>query len=332
MKRDSLVVKRKLLEAEISAYSKRMKKTAQEFYGSEALVPAEQFFRILGGRGKRLRGILTMIGYEMCGGKDVQMIVQAARAMEMIHTYLLIIDDIQDKSDTRRNQPSVHKHIGEPLAINAALFGQHAAQMTLANLLVSDEQKVAVLNILNRTMVATVHGQTKDLVFSQNHTATPEEVELMYRHKTAEYTFLNALHTGMVLAGADCHDTDAITDFAIHAGIAYQIKNDLKALHSLQTAQDDIVGGKHTLVIAHAMVTLSPGDKKQLLAILGSDLSKKSYQDCIALLTAAGSISFASERASWHTTMAEKALNKQSSRWPTSYLTFLQGIVEDFSK
>ncbi len=82
-------------------------------YGAYSRAAIESFVSILSRGGKRLRGVLTMASYEMLGGKDREMIIKAARAVEMIHAYVLMIDDIADRSDTRRGGPSAHKIMEE---------------------------------------------------------------------------------------------------------------------------------------------------------------------------------------------------------------------------
>jgi geranylgeranyl pyrophosphate synthase len=323
----SLVAYKKLVDDEIARFATQSRKNTTSQYGDVSATVYDEFLRILGGKSKRIRGTLTLIGYEMSGGTDIKTAVVAARVIEMMHAYLLIIDDIQDKSTLRRGEQTVYSKLGPELAINAALAGMHVAQMSLANLSTDADTKIALMNILNRTMTATVHGQTKDLVFSKDHTASVEVVLQMYRQKTAEYTFLNPLHTGMVLAGADCHATDAITDYAIHAGIAYQIKNDLEALSMYQTANDDIVGNKHTIVIAHALCELSAGDRTVLQSMLGSGLSEKQYKSLNELLEVAGSISYASTHLKRHINGAAHALNKEESRWPATHVSLLREIL-----
>src|SRR5690606_34834055 len=97
-------------DADIAAYAEDVRKSTLEQYGQRVLdIEINLFLDMLERGGKRIRGGLVMAGYEMCGGTDRGMIVQAARAIEMLQAYILIIDDIQDRSSLRRGKPTIHK-------------------------------------------------------------------------------------------------------------------------------------------------------------------------------------------------------------------------------
>ena len=154
-----------LIDADIAAYSRVVEKTTLQRFGVPARVEVDAFLSILSRGGKRIRGALTMLGYEMSGGTDQKMILQAARAVEMIHAYILIIDDIQDRSSLRRGGPTAHMmladyhrqrrlsgdsaHFGMSVALNAANSGNHAAQAILANLDVDAVHKQAVEQVVD---------------------------------------------------------------------------------------------------------------------------------------------------------------------------------------
>src|SRR5687768_11477115 len=135
---------KKLIDADIAAYSKHIETITLQNYGPYSRIATDAYLSILNRGGKRIRGALVLLGYEMSGGKDRDMILQVARAIEMIHAYILIVDDFQDRSPVRRSGPAAHKllaeyytrhnlgadaeHFGEAIAMNAALAGNHAAQ------------------------------------------------------------------------------------------------------------------------------------------------------------------------------------------------------------
>src|SRR6476661_859347 len=142
---------KRAIDDDLQTYAAYLRKTSAEQFGQEVTeADTDIFLDILERGGKRIRGALVMAGYEMCGGTDRKMIVQAARAIEMIHAYALIVDDIQDRSALRRGKPTAHEllaayhgkhgfrgdahHAGISLALSAAMVGSHAAQTVLANL------------------------------------------------------------------------------------------------------------------------------------------------------------------------------------------------------
>lgn len=231
------------IDADIAQYAAHVRAVTRHEYGEYSAAVTEAYLRLLEGDGKRIRGALVMVGYEMLGGQDRTMILRAATALELVHAALLAIDDIQDEDDYRRGQPAVHKqlrdyheklqlkgdsgYVGISLGINAALGGLFAAQTLLAGLSVPDELRVKAVGIVSHTIITTLHGQTNDIVNA--HKAKPDQAVQfkIMEWKSANYTFLNPLCVGMVLAGAGCEDTDAIRDYALHTGIAFQLVDDI---------------------------------------------------------------------------------------------------------
>ncbi|MGH7158266.1 MAG: polyprenyl synthetase family protein [Candidatus Saccharimonadales bacterium] len=231
------------IDADIAVYAAHVRRVTAEQYGEHPSCVTNEYLGLLERGGKRIRGALTIAGYEMLGGRDMQMITRAATAMEMLHAAMLIIDDIQDQDVVRRGKPAAHvalaeyhkklKMKGSPavtgvsLALNASLAGSHAAQMLLAGLSADPQLKVNVLGIVNHTIMQTLHGQTYDVINAGLEHPEPEDLARATEWKSAHYTFLNPLCVGMVLAGAGCEDTDAIRDYALNTGIAFQLADDL---------------------------------------------------------------------------------------------------------
>lgn len=340
---------KELLDSDIAIYSKQVQKNTLQLYGVNARLEVDAFLSILERGGKRIRGALTMLGYEMSGGKDQKMIVQAARAIEMMQAYILIMDDIQDRSLMRRGGPAAHimladhhekhelagdpSHFGMSLALNAMAAGNHAAQMLLANLDVKQEYRLKVLSILNRTMLITAHGQTNDIMNEVVADASREDVERVMEWKTSHYTFLNPLHVGMVLAGADCHATDAITDYAIHAGKVYQITDDILGVfgsefESGKSPMDDIREGKRTLLTYYALKHASNADKNFLIQMLGNtNISPAEFHRCRDIIIESGALEYAKKEADQHVEQALASLDQEKSRWDKSGVQFLRGLA-----
>lgn len=234
---------KKIIDSDIAAYTKHVRRITKEHYGEYPAAVTDEYIDLLTRGGKRIRGALVMCGYEMLGGQDTAMITRAATAIEMLHASVLIIDDIQDHDDMRRGKPAVHvalaeyhkklKMAGDPaatgisLALDASLAGSHAAQVLLAGLDVDPELKIKVIGIVNNTIVLTLHGQTYDVINAGLKHPKAEDQARATEWKSAHYTFLNPLCVGMVLAGAGCEDTDAIRDYALNTGIAFQLADDI---------------------------------------------------------------------------------------------------------
>ncbi len=341
---------KKLIDADIESYTKTVQKSTLQKYGEHSRVAVDAYLEILGRGGKRIRGALAIAGYEMCGGKDEAMIVSAARAVEMIHAYLLIIDDINDRSETRRGGPTAHKlladyhkkqhynddehHFGESIAMNAALVGNHAAQMELANLIVDPNLLLNAISVLNYGLITTAHGQFNDIFNEVDVDVSEQDVKNVLEWKTAHYTFLNPLTFGMVLAGADCKSTDAVRDYALNAGLAFQISDDVLGtfgaeFESGKSPLDDIREGKRTLLSVYALGHAAEADKNLLSQMLGkSDLTQAEFKRCKEILTDTGALNYAQKEAKKYVEAAQGSLKKEQKLWSKDGVTFLNGLAE----
>lgn len=322
---------------------------AFEQFGEYSGAVADAYLQILGRGGKRIRGALTMVGYEMCGGTNKKMILEAALVIEMVHAYLLIVDDFQDRSLSRRGGPSAHEalgsyhehqgftgdsqHIGAALAWNAALFGSHAAQRTLANIDAPAQLKLNAISILNNSLIVTAHGQTNDIINEVRGGVTEKDIENVMLWKAAYYTFLNPLHTGMVLAGADCTHTDAITAYAHKAGLVFQITDDILGISSAASTSgksplDDIKEGKRTLLSTYALKHANKAEVKFLNKMLGNqDLTQTEFARCKEILKSSGAIAYAKQRAEQLAKEAIVELRAHAQLWDEQAVDFLEQLV-----
>jgi geranylgeranyl pyrophosphate synthase len=339
---------RAAIEDDIAAYAVRTRSSVAEQFGPYAELEVDTFLDMLSRGGKRVRGALVMAGYEMCGGYDRAMIVQAARAMEMFHAYLLICDDIQDRSKVRRGKPSAHEmlaayhrkhklkgsaaHAGVSLALNAALAGAHAAQTILANLNADPQLKLNAISITNRTLGITEHGQTYDIMNELVAEPSEEDVRHTLDWKTAQYSFVNPLHVGMVLAGAGCRETDAITPFAHHLGVAFQITDDILGVFGDEktlgkSPMDDVREGKGTLLTVYALQHSNAEDASFLKKCLGNaKLTKTDFARCREIIENSGARANAQKLAAEEATLAARSFNESKHLWTADGIAFLEGL------
>jgi geranylgeranyl diphosphate synthase type I len=338
-----------LIDADIITYSHHIAATTRDQYGDYVGDVIDVFFDVLGRGGKRLRGALAMVGYEMCGGQDQQMIVRAATALEMFNAYILMIDDIQDRSSLRRGKATAHEmladyhrshqlkgdaaHSGVSLTLNAAFAGAHAAQILLAGLNVDAELRMKVIAIVNQAMLITSHGQTYDLMNELKGQANAADIDHVLEWKTAYYTVLNPLCVGMVLAGAGCEDTDAIRDYGLHTGKAFQITDDIIGIFGNEaetgkSVMDDMREGKQTLLTAYAFAHLSDDGAAFLEAMLGNaQLTPKEFLRCQQLMESCGARQHAQDMAGTHIADAIESLNSHAGRWSSEHVTFLSQLA-----
>jgi len=342
------------VEADTAAYAMHIRTNKPAGNDPSLAKVDEVYLDILERGGKRLRGTLAIVGYEMCGGRDTAIIDRAATAIEMMHAYILIIDDIQDRAKLRRGKPSAHEllanyaekelsasdapHAGIALALNAALTGAHAAELLLAGLNVDPELKIKVLGIVNHTMLLTAHGQTSDIVNELRAEVTKQQVEQTMELKTAHYSMLNPLCVGMVLAGAGCEDTDAIREYALNTGMAFQIIDDIIGVfgedaETGKTAMDDICEGKQTLLTVYALAHLPKSERAFLRRCIGnSKLERADFERCKQLIEQSGALEYAKTEAERYTTKALQALDAAPHSWAAAQVTFLRELATSLTQ
>lgn len=179
--------------------------------------------------GKRIRPILLLEFYALCGGKGDNALNFAA-ALEMIHTYSLIHDDLpcMDNDDMRRGRPSCHKAFGEDTALLAG-----DALLTLAFKTAAETDGIPSDRVLkaiavlaeNAGISGMVGGQVEDLAFEKSG-ATIEQLRGMYLKKTSCLLSAGAV-CGSILAGADEEELKYAAEYAEKLGLAFQIIDDI---------------------------------------------------------------------------------------------------------
>jgi geranylgeranyl diphosphate synthase type II len=193
-----------------------------------ARLAAAMRYSVLGG-GKRLRPLLCLMAAEACGG-DPEAALPAACALELIHTYSLIHDDLpaMDDDDLRRGRPTCHKAFDEATAILAG-----DALLTLAFEVVAaqtrpSEAAVGCVRVLAEAAgpAGMVGGQMADLEAEGRRDGTLEALEAIHRRKTG--ALLRApLRMGALVAGADAGRRAALDAYGKAIGLAFQIVDDL---------------------------------------------------------------------------------------------------------
>jgi len=183
--------------------------------------------------GKRVRPVLTLAFCGACGGNESE-IIDAACAVEMLHTYSLIHDDLpcMDNDDLRRGKPTSHKMFGEHIAVLAGDSLQAEAFSTIANMNVDPKRlnrAVRALGLAAGTM-GICAGQTLDMQFEgysrDGLTVTQQDIYKVYRLKTS-VLFEAACLIGVILSGGSAEQERAARIYAHTVGLAFQISDDL---------------------------------------------------------------------------------------------------------
>lgn len=235
----------------------------------------EPIYFIMQQPGKRLRPKLVSAAVEMFNG-DLQQAEHIMAAFEMLHNFTLIHDDIMDKADIRRSQPTIHKKWGDNIAI---LSGDALAVLAFQQLLKLDCD-LSILKklseIFTQTALEICEGQQYDLDFeTTEHVAIPEYIN-MIRLKTA-VMFAGCLKAGGIFAGADEESLTALYNLGIHLGIAFQLADDLLDVYADTDVFGKAVGGdikdnKKTFVYLKALELANESESNTLINLFSDNV------------------------------------------------------------
>jgi geranylgeranyl diphosphate synthase type I len=230
--------------------------------------------------GKRVRAALLVCGAALFDGESEAdpAVIDAAAAMELLHTYFLIHDDIMDDDPTRRGGPSVHAalaksmgdgKLGRDLAILAGDLAVALHEGLLAGLAAQDERRRLAARIFAEMHLDVVHGQTMDLLGSG-------DAEEVARRKTASYTTVGPLAAGAALAGASEGDIERLAGIARPLGVAFQLRDDLlgafgSAEQTGKPVGTDLRAGKATFLVQEGLRRCDERQREAVEAVLGDE-------------------------------------------------------------
>ncbi|HNW93899.1 MAG TPA: polyprenyl synthetase family protein [bacterium] len=180
------------------------------------------------GAGKRIRPVLVLAAGEAVGGDDRQL-MPAACALEVLHAYTLVHDDLpaMDDDDFRRGRPTCHKAFDEPTAILAGDGLQALAFALLVKTPVAPERVVRATQLFAEAAgsCGVVGGQAADMG-GEERVVTLPELEFIHRHKTGKL-LVASVAVGGILAGGSDEQVRALIAYGEHGGLAFQIIDDL---------------------------------------------------------------------------------------------------------
>lgn len=200
--------------------------------------------------GKRIRPMLVLAVLSSFG-KDVERGIPVAAAIEMIHTYSLIHDDLpcMDDDDLRRGKPTNHKVFGEAVAVlagDALLTYSFQLIAGINHPDVTPEMTLALIAEISKSAGAEgmVGGQIADME-GENKQLTIEELEHMHEHKTGKLLQASIL-SGAILAEANAEQREHLRQFAFHLGLAFQIRDDILDIEGSEEVIGKPVGSDMT--------------------------------------------------------------------------------------
>lgn len=246
--------------------------------------------------GKMLRPALCLLACEAAGG-GVERALPAAAAIELLHNFTLIHDDIEDGSRTRHGRPTLWTLVGVPLAINAGDGLFVLARRTLLDLAdrgVPAERVLDAVRLLDEACVALCEGQHLDLGFESRGRVGVADYERMIAGKTA--ALLGAsMAIGGIAAGADAATVSGLEEAGRALGMAFQAQDDVLGIWGEpavtgKPVADDIRSRKKSLPVVHAFERLSGAALAELERVYGADadVPGDDVERVLALLDEAG--------------------------------------------
>lgn len=292
---------------DINAYLKEKSELVNSFlesyfnkpFPAPPVVRESMRYSLLAG-GKRIRPILAMAAHEACGGVSED-IVDCASALEVIHTYSLIHDDLpaMDNDDLRRGRPTNHKVYGEAIAI---LAGDGLLTEAFLMLLDTGEpvRKSSLINAVRELALAAgvrgmVGGQVQDII-SENSEPDSDTLYFIHKHKTGAL-ITASVRLGGILAEASGNTMAVLTDYGENLGLAFQIVDDI-----LDVKGDAFLLGKPT----------GSDEKRKKMtfpSLYGIDTSMKRAEELIA--AAVNALKPLSDRAAPLREIAQYILNRR---------------------
>jgi len=255
--------------------------------------------------GKRLRPVMCLIAAEAVG-EDPEKVIPAAVAIETIHNFTLIHDDIMDRDELRRSVPTVHVAYDEPTAILAGdtLFAEAFRILTFCD--VKAENIIRANKVLADACIEICEGQYMDMDFEKRQKIGEEEYLEMVRKKTA-VLIAGSCAMPAILFGMNEY-ANALWNFGMLCGIGFQIHDDVLDI----TGKDkigkdwgsDIVEGKKTLIMIKAM------ELGIDIEIFGKgEASREEIERAVEKLEECGAIEYARNKAKESVEMGKKQLD-----------------------
>jgi geranylgeranyl diphosphate synthase type I len=209
--------------------------------------------------GKRLRGVLALLAGEACGG-DGRALVPAGAAVELIHNFSLIHDDIEDGDEERRHRPTVWRIWGVPQAINAGSLMQalvNRAALRLVECGASPAAVVEAVGVLTDAIVRMTEGQCLDMAFQDHADVDAGSYFAMTERKTAALLSA-AMASGARVAGGDPDRVQRLAEFGRAFGLAFQARDDYLGVWgdpavTGKPVGSDIERGKRSLPVVLAL-------------------------------------------------------------------------------
>ncbi len=280
--------------------------------------------------GKLLRPLLAIVSCEAVGGR-LEDVLDAAAALELVHNFSLVHDDIMDNDDLRRGRETVYKKWNANVGILAGDAILVTAYEALSE--ITTQYLPQILREFNQGILEVCEGQALDMEFEERQDVTPDEYFYMIDRKTAKLFSLSCV-SGAILGGGSEADIRALRTFGMKLGRAFQVQDDLLDLLADQETLgkdigSDIQADKKTYLV---IFTKAHADDRQLQQLDSVRQKKKLGTDdirqVIDIMQTVGAIDAAQKEVQSALSDARAALNRLENNEPRRLLAGLLDMLE----
>ncbi|MFQ5678251.1 MAG: polyprenyl synthetase family protein [Gemmatimonadota bacterium] len=343
---------RERLEAELESFFRS--KRAGLPGGSRAAELVDGVGRLVQGGGKRLRPALVYHTYRGCGGASEAAVLPLAVSIELLHTYLLIHDDIMDHSALRRGQPSAHEEFrrrhercawpgdsadfGRSMAIllgdlayTWAVEQYQLARRGTAGRASSDELQRKLDGAFSRTCEEVIAGQYLEMHLPVRDRPDEEELLQVLRLKSGRYSVERPMELGALLGGASQERLAALREYGENVGEVFQLQDDILGVFGEAEALGKPVGsdlreGKFTFLIHETLRQTSSAESRKLRGMLGREgLTPAEVEEARAIIRRSGGLAAVQAMIDARLGAAREALDNLSFE-PDAF-SFFTGLI-----
>ena len=302
------------LKGYVSFFNSYLKRFFSSYLEPKDLYDASKHLLMAGG--KRLRPFLVFQACRLVDG-DEDAVMPAAVAVELIHNFTLIHDDIMDEDSLRRGVPTVHVLWNVPLAILAGDLLFSKAFETIFQCIGLSVPYSRVLEAARRlasSVSLIAEGQALDMGFEGKLSSVDEKDYLNMIHKKTAVLIKASCEVGALIGGGSSDQVEALSKYGENIGMAFQMRDDILGVVADEKELgkpigSDVKDAKCTLVLLHAFTHSDYDQRRLLLNYYGKkDLSRDELESVVNLLRDVGSIDYVASLAKRYVNEAKEAL------------------------
>ena len=285
--------------------------------------------------GKRLRPYMVIKSCQIVGG-TMKQAMPAAAAIEMVHNFTLVHDDIMDNDEMRHGVPTAHIEFGMPVGILAGdlLFSKAFETISRSYYDKSKGIGLSLVDSLSKACSDVCEGQVLDITMAKSNKIPTENQYINMIEKKTSSLFVASCAMGAISANKTINDIKRLSTFGKNLGIAFQIVDDLIGIIgdpkiTKKPVGNDIREGKKSLPILMALKQARGQEKRNILKAFGNNsATRNDVERAVSTISSLGIDVMVRQKAAYHSNVARKAISVYDTRARTDLLSLLDFVVE----